>query len=225
MPSVEHRGGTGLATATGLTGLNATTGVTVAFWVRPRSYAGDIVAQLQTGNAARDGYLVALASSGLTFRIADSAGATDTTIGYATMPVLLGVWQHLAVTFDDSTNFVRVYRNGALAATASNTRDMTDNASCTTWACGNQVYGALVGSVFDLQVLPDVVVPAQDIPLLMNPKYTYHGLKARYFGVGFRTIAASGTPVDESGNGHDLTVGAFIIAQQGAEPPITPTFA
>jgi hypothetical protein len=231
MPSLEARGFAGaLATATNLTGLNATTGVTVAFWVRPSPLeatiiTADIVSQFQTGTNNRDGYGVQLGNNGVGIRIGGSAGVNDTSASATQCPVLHGVWQHIGITFDNSTDFVRFYRNGAMVHSGANIRDMTANASCTTTVCPNSITGNLIGGLFDLQLLPDVVVPAQDIPLLMNPKYSYHSVKARYCGVNFRTVAASGTLLDESGNGNNLTVSATVSAEQGAEPPLTPTFA
>lgn len=182
--------------------------------------------QTATANVGtRDGYCLTTATGGVVLRVMGSTNSSDSSTNAQQMPLYHGIWQHVAVTFDDATDQVRFYRNGVLRIAALNTRDMTSNASCTTLLCGNTLQGFLLGNIFDVQVLPDVTVPPQDIPLLMNPKYQYHGVKGRYCGLGFRTVAVNGTLLDESGNGNNLTVNATIPAVQGAEPPLTPTFA
>lgn len=225
MPSVLYR--TVIpASATNLTGLNATTAVTIAFWVRSvaANPNGDIIRHSSTANRTRDGYYVGFVGTGIQIIIYGSAGSSTSNFSN-TWQHRNNRWAHWAVTFDNATDAVRAYFNGKLIGTGTNARDMTANASCTTDLPSGQVNSSLIGNVFDLQVIPNVAVPASDIPLLMNPTALYGDVRARWFGLQFRQPGASGTVFDESGNGNNLTASATLAAcLQGEEPPWRSTY-
>ena len=106
---------------------------------------------------------------------------------------------------------------------AAATQNISANAACTT-SLNPGVVGSGEGfRHFDLQILPDVIVPPQDVPLLMNPDFSYPGIKGRYYGKNFCTTASgTGALRDESGNGNNLTL--LNPVQQGEEPPYKPTY-
>lgn len=217
MPSVNRNAGTA-ATATNLTGLNATTGLTVAFWLKNFGQGGgDIIRHASTANNARDGYAVCFTSTELNPRIYGAA-AGGSFVAMTNSPHRRGQWVHFAFTFDDATNQMLGYRDGKLVQVTTVTTDMTANASCTTTLAPG-IVGTLTALLFDLQILPDVVVPPQDIPLLMDPRVKYPGIKARYFGLEFRSIGGSTVLRDESGNGNNLTTTAGAVLSQAEEPP------
>lgn len=226
MPSVYNRASSP-ASASNLFGLNATTGVTVAFWYKylgGQSFVGDIIRQYGAATN-RAGYRVSVFGNDLQVDILGAAGTTLSSLNFLLARVRPTRWNHIAVTFDDATNIVAGYVNGVLWNRTTNTRDMTDNTTtCTTQLLPN-ISGIYTGWCFDVQVLPNVVVGSGDIPLLMNPTYSYPGVMGRYFGLDFITTEASGTIYDESGNGNNLTVAAGVTLEQGDEPPFRPTFA
>lgn len=224
MPSAYNRA-TLPATASNLFGLNATTGVTLSWWYKylgGQSFSGDIFRQ-SGSNTARDGYFVSIVGNDLQVTIAGSAGTTLSSLNFLLARISPTRWNHIAVTFDDASNQVVGYVNGKQWNRTTNTRDMTANGTAST----TQLMPGLtpICWLFDLQVLPDVVVGAGDIPLLMNPTYSYPGVKGRYCGLDFVTTTAGGMVYDESGNGNNLTVSAGVTLQQGDEPPFRPTFA
>ena len=236
MPSVYIGGNNNVATGTNLTGLNATTGVTIAWWqwgqpptggASPVSVGGTIFNQGSTANASRDGYCIGWnATSQLVSRIHDSTGTTATTA--VTVPhIISGRWNHYIFSFDDATDQVVYYVNGKLWALQTNTRDMTANASCTCNVSATSVGGTTIyGYVFDLQIFPDIVVPQSDAQLLMDPEHFYPGCRGRYFGIDsrhFTTVVASGSVFDESGNGNTLTIQNAL--RSGPEPPFRFTIA
>jgi hypothetical protein len=226
MPAYLKR--TGLASGTDLTGLNATTGFTVAFWLRCLAQegaapSGDIWRHTSTANASRDGYAIWLNGGAIGGRIAGSAASTD----FGTFPnhrPRHRVWAHFIVRFDNAANQVCFFHNGMLAQTTANTRDMTSNVSCTTQMLGSNYQGDLLAEIFDVQVFPDVVVPNGDVRRLLRPDFIYPGCKGRYYGLGFRSLAASGVVVDESGSGNHLT-GPAVVQAQAPEPPWRATIA
>jgi hypothetical protein len=204
------------ATGTNRTGLNATTGVTISWWHRPLVYGsavapnGGIINQASTANASRDGYSVGYNNNGqILFTVSGSAGTTNTAAFTGTITGRQGRWHHYAVTFNDANNQVALYINAKLIGVGTNTRDMTANAACTTTLFSNTfTTNTFYGCIFDLQLLPDTVVPAQDIGELMDPRMHITEAKGRYFGMEYAQVGLSGTIVDESGNGNNLTMPA-----------------
>lgn len=226
MPSVRLIAGqTGVATATNRTALNATDAVTVAFWSRrSTTLSATIFRQASTANSARDGYSIGFQAGGsLAMFVNGSAGQTSVGAGLGGVHKD-GQWTHYAVTFDDASNAFRAYTNGKLFGVNTNTRDMTANASCTTAIAGGD-YAQNDLELFDLQILPNIVVPAGDMPLLMDPRYVYQGVQARYFGLEFSQVTAGEILYDETGNGNNLTVAATRTLWSDEEPPFRPTLA
>lgn len=224
MPSVYNRA-TAPASASSRFGLNATTGVTLSWWYKylgGQSFTGDIFRQ-SGASTARDGYRVGIVGNDLQVTIAGSAGTTLSSLNFLLARINPTRWNHVAVTFDDNSNQVVGYVNSKQWNQTTNTRDMTANGT----TCLTEIMPSLTftGWMFDLQVLPDVVVGAGDIPLLMNPTYSHPGVKGRYFGLDFVTTTAGNTVYDESGNGNHVTVAAGVTLEQGDEPPFRPTFA
>lgn len=230
MPAVSVRGLTNVATRANLTGLNATTGVTVAWWQRHRGFgatstsiSGDIFVHASTANPFRDGYFVGWSAGLLQVLIGGSAGSN--TQSMRPFVQAYNRWNHFAITFNDANDQLCFYMNGVLMSMTTNTRDMTANAACTTIITPNASVGSFRGDLFDLQVFPDLVIPARDILLLMDPRQQLAGLKGRYFGLRYNAPAASGTIIDESGSGNDLTASATAGAvTKTDEPPWRPTY-
>jgi hypothetical protein len=219
-----------------VTGLNATTGVSIAWWQfgRPSvdgtqsSVSGLIISHSNTANDVRDGYVVGWNLNRLTFWSLGSAGSTNSN-GF-TYNSQSGKWQHYAVVFDDSANSVWFYQNGVLMTQVANTRDMTSIATTTTrlgsFTGSISNNDELRGALFDLQIFPNVVVPPQDIPLLMHPFDSYPGCKGRYFGVSCGTMAVGVNTIrDESGSGNNLNNSAATTLGVGSEPPFRFTIA
>lgn len=228
MPSVFTNAATPMS-ENNLFGLNATTGFTVAFWVK--NIASLVVTAFEQSGASttRDGYSVQFRSSaseaGLYVNIFGSAGNTATVLGLQYPQHLDGKWNHYAVTFDDANNLLRGYRNGNLISSNTNTRDMTANGTTCRTRIFPSIVATYVGFCFDLQVLPDVIVPGADIPLLMKPGHKYPGVKGRWFGLDFQQTTAGNKVYDESGNGNNVTVAAGVTMYAAEEPPFRPTFA
>jgi hypothetical protein len=226
MPALHVRT-TPAASGTNLTGLNATTGLTIAFWHRKRqggTGAMDVFRQQNSATGARDGYYIGFSATELQLRIYGSAGATTSFINQQISRQQVGQWKHFAVTFDDASNVVLWYVNGMLVSRGTNTRDMTAVAGCTTTLGGASVNGLSNYALFDLQVFPDLVVPPSDISLLLNPRIAYPGCRGRYAGLRFSDPGAGGLVVDESGSGNDLTAGGSGTTLMDAEPPFRPTY-
>lgn len=227
MPSAYVKDAIANATVASRFALNATTGFTVSFWVKwasgGQSFTGDVFEQYGS-TVNRDGYSVSILGNQLRVTVNGSAGTTSTNLGGQNL-MSPSRWNHYTATFDDATNEVRGYHNGKLFGVATNTRDMTANGT----TCNTRIFPVInatfVGYCFDIQVFPDIVVPAADVPLLMNPTYTYQGLQARYCGLEFRGVAPGSTLYDESGNGNNATTNASATMQQADEPPFRPTFA
>jgi hypothetical protein len=233
MPSMFMAAPNGaVATANNLTGLNSINAVTIAFWYRRPTWTNtpetDLIAQASTANVARDGFYVHINNtSALSINI-QSATASSTTSSVESRQFLRnGLWAHYAITFDDATNLVRFYVNGSMITTATNTTDMTANASCQT-RIGNNAFVSGFGNgwLFDVQILPEVAVSIADILPLMNPRYRDGRVRGRWFGLSFRTPGASGTVYDESGNGNNLVaINNPNHCTQDEEPPYLPTLA
>lgn len=240
MPSILLTGqSTAISSTTNVTGLNATTGVTLAWWQfgiasadgTQSPVAGWIINHSSGGNDARDGYMVGWsANQQLTFYALGSAGSTVSTAG--TYSSQSGKWQHYTVVFENSSNSVWFYENGKLLTRVANTRDMTANASTTTrigsYAGSFTNADELRGAFFDLQIFPDVVVPPQDVPILMRPLDTYPGCKGRYFGIDCGAMDTGGVGVirDESGSGNHLGLSnPPNKLELGPEPPFRFTIA
>lgn len=233
MPAAQIDGNT-RATGTNLTGLNATTGFTLSWWYRPYAQAGisiptaGIFQQTSTASTTRDGYSVGISANGNMFiSIAGGAGNNNTNITPSRFPWRSGQWGHYAVTFDDATNVILVYANGQNVGRGTNTRDMSANAACTTTLFPTTfVTNPFYGFIFDLQVLPDTVIPPSDIRELMDPTLHIPETKGRYFGLEYAEVGLSGTIVDESGNGNGLTMPATgALYRTAQEPPFRFTIA
>ena len=224
MPSLVRNASVGGST-TNVTGLNCTTALTVALWHRMQSNdATDIIRHASTANNARDGFRLGFIATELRMDILGATGSTN----YAAItgsPHRDGRWHHYVVTYDSTTDQMRGYVDGKLRTSIGNaTRNITANASCTTTWNPNVIGSAGGHFFFDFQILPDVVVPPSDVPLLMDPRYQYQGVKGRYFGLGFTTsAAATGGCIDESGNGNNLTISPSAF-QAGPEPPFRSTY-
>jgi hypothetical protein len=211
---------------TNVTGLNCTTALTVAIWAKLIGGAPstDIIRHTSTANVQRQGWRCGFGSLSFQLNIADTAGNTS----YAAInpsPHRDGRWHHYLVTFDDAANVIRGYVDGALhTVLGSVTRDLTAAPSCTTTWNPNAIGNGNGFFLFDFQILPDIVVPPQDVRLLMDPRVQYPGVKGRYFGLNFNTTAAgTGACIDESGNGNNLTISPSAF-QQGEEPPWRSTY-
>lgn len=224
MPSLVKNSGVGGSTAN-VTGLNCTTALTIAMWCRcgqGSNPSTDVIRQASTANAARDGYRFGFAATAVRLDILSATGSNNHD-AIQNSPHRDGRWHHYVVTYSDPNNEIFGYLDGKLIQRTATTQGISANASCTTTFNPNIIGNGNHFFYFDLQILPDVVVPQADIPVLMNPKYTYPGVKGRYFGLQFRTTAASANALrDESGNGNNLTISPSTI-HQGEEPPYLPT--
>ena len=215
----------------GLTGLNATTGFTVAFWAR-QNYSqlvylaqGNVFAQYNA-STQRNGYAVGFQVDGtLTTVIHGSAGFTTSSIAGNSLS-RSGQWAHYVVTFDDASDTVLGYVNGKLLGRVTNTRDLTSTATSLTTQIGGSITSLTEwrGSLFDIQVFPDVVITQDDIRHLMNPFESLPGLRGRYFGAqSVQYGTGVGGVRDESGSGNDLTATGAVPTE--AEPPFRFTIA
>lgn len=222
------------ATATNLTGLNATTGFTISWWFRAfaqptTAFPGaGIFQHTQTTDATLNGYSVGMTTAGLFIvSICGAAGNSNTNITPSRFPHRSGQWCHFAVTFDDATDVVFVYANGDVIGRGTNTQDMTSTSSVTSTIFPNTyVSVSAYAHVFDIQVLPNTVIPASDIYKLRDPRTLLPQTKARFFGLQCTEIALSGTIVDESGNGNNLTMPASgNLYRTAQEPPFRFTIA
>lgn len=228
MPSLYVPSGFSVAVnAANRTGLNATLGVTVAFWSRNArstgTLVGDVFRHTSTANANRDGYRIGFGSAGgIGIRVCGAATNTDS-YGASTATMQKNrKWQHWCLTFDDATNFVRGYLNGRLVLITTNTTDMTANAACTTAVPDSGIQGGFNGMLFDLRVMPDYVASVAEVRALMDPAFWHPAVKGRYFGRGFRSTVNGEVVRDESENGNDLTLATN--AHLAEEPPLLPTF-
>lgn len=222
MPSVRWRSGL-TATGTNLTALNSTTTFTVCAWAKVPGNQAGFFRQQSTANQLRDGYEAGFGPGGLQIYIKTNSGS-PVSAGVGTPDIANNPrWKHCTLTFDNGTNEVRGYIDGKMVGRSTNATDMTANASCTS-GIGSSQSGTTVGLLFDIQVFPGVLVPAQDVPLLMDPEHQYPGQLARYCGLDFRTTASGGTVYDESGNGNHLTAGGGTL-EQDEEPPFRFTIA
>ena len=232
MGAVYNRGGLGaIATATNLTGLNSTTGLTVAFWHRsrpdaPNTYASDVFAQRSTANISRDGFVVYFQSRGLVLLLCGSAATTASSMGVSNTRLESGKWAHYAITYDAASQIVVFYRDGQPITSGSNTRVVTANAACTTeFGQGSYQQGAN-HSLFDFQYAVNTALNAADVAALMNPRHRDGRITARYFGLGTGGYAASGVVLDETGNGFNVTANASAAASTLTDlPPYLPTLA
>jgi hypothetical protein len=213
---------------TGLTGLNATTGFTVSWWHRWTydnfSQAQGAIFTHRAGN--RNGYSVGFNASGeVSVVIYGSAGLTQTAVTGNSLS-RSGRWAHCAVTFDDANNEILAYVNGHLMNRATNTRDLTSTTTSltTSIALATAELTNYNGSLFDIQVFPDVVIESEDIRHLMNPLESVPGCKGRYFGVESRqNTSGAGDIRDASGSGNNLTTSSPVETID--EPPFRPTIA
>lgn len=216
MPSTWRTSGS----ATNLTQLNTTSSYTVAFWARQRDF-GDVLRHASTANVARDGYAFYFNSSELVARHCNAVGSANY-VAINQSPHRDGRWGHYAVVYDGVTN-LHGFFNGVLRLRIGNaTRVPTANASCTTSIVPG-ITATFFGNLFDLQILPGVAVPLDNVKLLMNPRYTHPGIKARWFGLGFTGVGPSSTLFDESNNGSNLTTSSTGFCYPDAEPPYLPT--
>lgn len=225
MPCVVRNAGFAGST-TNVTGLNSTNNLSVAIWCRLTGTGGacDIMRHASTANVARDGFRIGFSNT--EFRL-DILGATGSNNYGAVQGGRHrdGRWHHFAAVFNTTANTINGYLDGRLWQTTTGvTQNISANASCTTVWNPNILGNGAGFQYFDLQILPDVVVPPEDVPLLMKPQLLYPGVKGRYFGLQFRTSAVgTGACRDESGNGNNLTISTAAF-QQGEEPPFRPTF-
>ncbi len=232
MGAVYSRGGLGaIATATNLTGLNSTTGLTVAFWHRSRpdstaSYNSDVFAQRSTANIVRDGFAIYFQVGGLNISLLGSAATTVSAMGQANTRFEPGKWAHYAITYDNVSQRVVFYKNGQPITSGSNTRVVTANAACTTeFGAGSYQQGAN-HSLFDFQYAVNTALNAADVAALMNPRHRDERITARYFGLGTGGYAASGVVLDETGNGFNVTANANAASSTLTDlPPFLPTLA
>jgi len=231
VPSLYGAGAEAAAQA-GLTGLNSATAFTVAAWVRfarrlngVSGCTGVILTHASTANTSRDGFQVGFDSARLFMRIGGAAASTDTSVSIVRSRASQFRWAHYVWAFDNATNRVSYFRNGALQGHELNTRDMTVNALCTT-RLNAGVVGSVNGEIFDVQHLPSYAVEGTgEARLLADPRRQHHAVRGRWCGLGFRSLGASATLRDESGNGNDLTSNSIIgRCTQSDEPPYLPTF-
>lgn len=216
MPSV-WRNANSVATATNLTQLNTTTNYTVAFWAK-LAVDGDVMRHASTANGARDGYAFTFNAADLQARHFFAATSSNYTV-ISGGPWRNGRWQHFAIVYNGSV--ANGFINGVLRGRTT-ANPPTANASCTT-TLTPAIAGTFNGNLFDFQLLPGIAVPLADVPLLMNPRFTYPGIKARWFGLEFTGVGPSSTLRDESGNGSNLTTTATGVLHPDAEPPYLPT--
>lgn len=213
------------ATATNLTGLDYLAGgYTFAFWMEwlgTGNSGGDIFGHTATGNTTRSGYTFAVSAANVSVRHLTAAAATSY-VAIERSPHLDRVWTHCAITYDGSA--VRGYINGELRTRTAAPNVPTTTATSTTTLQPN-VSGPFIGNVFDLQIILGAFVPAQEVPLLMDPTFRHRNLRARFFGREFVGVGPSSTLRDESGNGNNLATAANMNLQISAEPPIRPTLA
>jgi len=225
----KRAGGNETASATGLTGLNTTTAFAVAFWNKQRpagaGTASDVFRHTSTANASRSGYRCGFGSGGLpTIRVCSATASNDVGAGGTDLRPRRGIWRHYVFTFDNASNTALFYMNGNLLARATSTTDIAADASVTTLCPDSGIQGGDFGFIFDLQVLPNYFAySASDARQLMNPRSTHHAVRARWFGVNFRTTALGALVRDESGNGNNLTVNNAAL-QMYPESPYFPTF-
>lgn len=190
------------ATATGLTTLDLSSqAVSLAFWHKrvlgTGANYGCVFAQQST--SYREGYWVQFnADRTMQFNVG------HVTVGQAAISgpmVLYDRWAHYAVTWDGARALF--YRNGACLSSVAQVFTPTFGGTRNT-KLGNGGDGIVRGSLFDLQVYPNITLPPGQIRATMDPRTTVGGMKGRWARWEWRDVPG-GTMRDESGNGNTLT--------------------
>jgi hypothetical protein len=211
MPAARLLGTDGVGVNTdNATGLNQTTGVTLAMWERVEGEAlsgsrmlfahADSATVTDNLTALRSGYGIRISAGSLIFSVASAAAVS--TLSFP-LPRFLspGAWQHYAVAFDNATGIGVGYCNGRSLGTAT-----TATVGATTGTTKTYLgLTAVVMNVFDAQVYVDQVLSPDQIRQTMRPNYRALNATARWFGLGFRDPGASGAILDETGNSNNLT--------------------
>lgn len=202
------------STTTNQTGLNQTAGVSMTGWTKvfnlsPLKTVRTLFAHAATSGISddlsgiRDGWGIRLTSGGqFEFHVGAAASKTSTSTA---LPRSLSAdrWFHWAVTYDNSTGVTRMYINGELLAAPSNIGTPgTTNATTTTVV---EYTAGWAGEDFDWRVFVDRVLSPDEVKATLDPRRVVPGVSARWFGPAFRAPGSSGTIVDESGNGVNLT--------------------
>lgn len=216
--------------AVGLTALNSTSAVVLAFWWRSLPQFSTVIADVfshhSTENAARFGYGFQITATGLfrsVYRSASSSVTADITAPTSAQRLRSGRWTHVAVAF--SPLVTSLFMDGFLLGQNVINRPMVMTPDCTT----SLIYTGntnLRGELFDVQVAPDLTPSLSDVRQMMQPRDLHPSVRARWLGVQPRRIGALGTLWDESGNGHHLiaqNTASPSAFTQGGEPVLRPS--
>jgi hypothetical protein len=105
--------------------LDLTAGVTLEAWVNPTNLGGWRMIVAKTTNGTPNNYFLALDDGVPTFGFFNTGWREHT--GGAAVP--LNVWTHVAATFNDAANQVRLYVNGVEVFTSTETASLVTNAA------------------------------------------------------------------------------------------------
>jgi hypothetical protein len=131
------------------------TGITLAAWIKPTSYKGDarIISKTEGGGTSEHYWCMLLGTSGntsedriqLRLRTNDGSGATAA-IAPAGAEIPLNEWTHVAVTWDASDPFMRLFSNGEETHSASKAGTAVATGPGLKIGIGNQSVSAGAGS-------------------------------------------------------------------------------
>lgn len=206
-----------IADTLGLTGLDATSILSIALWWRCRGGTADIFAHRNnTGNT--DGYFFwwdAAAGTGLKLRT--YSGATPTTYAAGHVKGWLigsGLWNHLAVSLDGST--VRFFVNGQQINAQAQTANATVAGTRKTLHANVGLAGSLPQGQSDCRVWNGYAITAADAMYIAQGGVLGNE-SGRWFVGGSRMS-------DLTKNGNTLTVNGVTAPHMGPDPDIVSPF-
>ncbi len=134
--------------------------MTLAGWIKTQTVSGGLKCVMSTdttGNGLSN-YWLGIENGNLVFGF--WASSAFRTVKTTTSPVSIGEWYHVAATFNDSTNTVLLYVNGALVQTGSLTYSPTTETAdlLIGRSIDNEYWN---GSLDDLRIYPKVLTLAE----------------------------------------------------------------
>ena len=100
--------------------------LTCALWCRPSSHGG-VVQLIGKHGPDNPGWAVQLVDGVPRLLLHDSSGQASALTGSTALPI--GAWTHLVATYDSASGAATLYRDGALASSATLTTDLIDSAA------------------------------------------------------------------------------------------------
>ncbi len=145
--------------------------VTVSAWIKPTSISTyDVVLNKVANGIWDDGYgLEVSKNSKMSFRINDENSPSN----FAETSVSTGVWTHVVGTYDGSV--IRIYKDGILAASTSNTNGITyagGNVGIGDSAQGPDPSTKFTGLIDDVRIYNRALSASEVLGLFFNPDST-----------------------------------------------------